>query len=399
MIVLLIGMTIVLSKLLKAGLDRLGVPALVGYLLLGFLLRLVGTHRGLLSADVLEVYAFLAQLGIIVLLFRVGLDSKVRGLVRQAGQASMIWAGNIVISGALGYVTAFWLLDLGVITSLIIATAMTATSVGITVGTWQEAQAINSPHGELLLDVAEMDDISGIVLLALLVGVLPVWRSDHVAALLPIALRISLLLLLKLLAFGAVCVLLSLYAETLTRFFRQLEPPPDPMLLVTGIGIIIAAAAELLGFSVAIGAFFAGLVFSRDPQTVKMEVSFEPIYALLSPFFFVGIGLQLEPGMVTTALGPGAILLGAAVMGKILGTSGPALRLMAWPPALLLGISMIPRAEIAMIILQKGLQLGDWAVPSQVFAAMVLVCAVTSLVTPLVLHPLLRWWPQTPGAG
>jgi Kef-type K+ transport system membrane component KefB len=111
---------------------------------------------------------------------------------------------------------------------------------------------------------------------------------------------------------------------------------------------------------------------------------------LFTPFFFVGIGLHIDPAMLTPALGLGAPLLDVAVLGKIVGTSLPALFTTGGSSALLLGVSMVPRAEIAMVIMQRGLMLGDWAVPARVFAAMALVSAVTCMFTPFVVHTLLR---------
>lgn len=143
------------TLLTKAGLERIGAPALVGYLVLGFLMR-VWNYEGLFtSTAVLEVYGFLAELGIISLLFRVGLESNLAGLLRQLPRAGLILVGNLVFSGVLGFLAAYHIVQLALIASLFIAVALTATSVGISVGLWQEANALNSPNGELLLDVAE----------------------------------------------------------------------------------------------------------------------------------------------------------------------------------------------------------------------------------------------------
>jgi Kef-type K+ transport system membrane component KefB len=166
------------------------------------------------------------------------------------------------------------------------------------------------------------------------------------------------------------------------------------MIMVIGIGFIIAAVAGLMGFSVAIGAFFAGLVFSRDPRAVRMEESFTPLYEFFTPFFFIGIGLSIDPTMLITALGLGFILLIAAVLGKVIGAGGPAFLTLGSTGSLLLGVSMVPRAEIAMVIMERGYKLGDWAVPPEVFGAMAVVSAATCLISPVILRLLLKRWPQ-----
>jgi Kef-type K+ transport system membrane component KefB len=393
--VLLVGATVVLALLAKSGLERKGVPSLIGYLLVGFLLRLAGLQWEFLSPKVRELYEFLASIGIICLLFDAGLKSNLTGLVRQLRNASLIWIVNVLFSGVLGYITSHFLLGLQLVPSLFIAVALTATSVGVSVSVWQESGALTTATGELVVDVAELDDLSGIILMALLFTAAPLLRENRSVGLFLLLGRTSALLLIKLALFAAFCFFFSRFLERpLTDFFKKKERPPDPMVMIVGAGLLIASVAGLIGFSVAIGAFFAGLVFSRDPQAVRMEGSFLPLYEFFTPFFFVGIGLNLEPQALTTAFGLGVVLLGIAILGKIVGNSGPALITLGWQSSLIVGISMVPRAEIAMIIIGRGYRLGEWAVPSPVFGAMVFISAVTCLVSPLALRSLLRHWPQ-----
>lgn len=394
-LILLTGVVVVLTLLGKAALDRLGVPALIGYFGLGFLIRVLDSRWAILQGGANELLLFLAKIGLVMLLFRIGLESDIRGLAAQLRRAAVIWVGDVCISGVAGYVAAFYLLGLGWITSLIVATAFTATSVGISVAVWQGAGALKSANGELLLDLAEMDDISAVVLLALLFAVLPVLKEGGQGSLLPLVARHSGIFLIKLLAFGACCYLFSRFGEgRITAFFRRLEPAPDPMITVAGIALIVAALAEVLGFSLAIGAFFAGLVFSGDPEAVKMEASFLPLYELFSPFFFIGVGLQIDPGVITAAVGPGMVLAVVAILGKVIADGIPVFLMRGGASGLLIGASMVPRAEIAMVVMQKGLLLGDWAVPSRVFGAMVVVSAVSCIFSPFVVRWLLNRWPQ-----
>ncbi len=162
------------------------------------------------------------------------------------------------------------------------------------------------------------------------------------------------------------------------------------IVLLVGIVIVIAAIAGWLGFSLAIGGLFAGLVFSRDPNAVKQDASFGAIYELFTPFFFIGIGLQIRPEALHAALIPAVILVIIASLGKLIGTALPALLETSAEGALFIGLSMIPRAEITMIIMERGRNLGEWAVPPELFAGMVIVSAVTCILVPLIIDPLLR---------
>jgi len=395
LVVLVIGAIVFLTMLVKSGFERTRVPSLVGFLALGFLIRLADARLHFLNPECDEILGFLAKLGLITLLFRVGLESNLGGLLKQLRSASIIWVGDVLVSGSIGFVTAFYALNLSWITSVIVATAFTATSVGISVAVWEESGALRSRNGELLIDVAELDDISAVVLMAMLFVILPNLREEAGANLFQIVTWTGAMFLFKLVAFGVLCYLFSRYIEpSVTGYFKNLKAAPDPMLVVISVGFMIAAVAALLGFSMAIGAFFAGLVFSRDPRAVKMEASFLPLYELFSPFFFIGIGLDMDPGSMNAALGMGVVLFAAATAGKILADGFPVWRMAGLSSGILIGVSMIPRAEIAMVIMDRGLKQGAWAVPPDVFAAMVIVTAGTCMLSPLVTGALLKRWPQ-----
>ena len=383
------------GMLAKAVLERVRLPSLVAFMVLGFMLRVIHAGFDVEITGGEEILHFLSYLGVTCLLFRVGLDSDVVSLAKRLRTASVVWAGNVLLSGGGGYLVGYYWLDLGVTASLFLGVALTATSVGVSVAAWQHRGALNTANGEVLLDVAELDDISGVVLMALLFAVAPVLTGGE-AAVMPTVLTTLGWVVLKLAGFGALCVLYSRYAEErVTTFTRNLEHGPDPMLAMVTIALIIAAVAGLLGFSVAIGAFFAGLVFSRDPKAVRMEASFEPLYEFFTPFFFIHIGFLLTPDSLPGGLGVGLVLLLVAVLSKIVGTAVPAMVAVAPRAALLLGVSMLPRAEIAMIVMQRGVTFNGGGVPDSVYSGMVLVSAATCLATPLALRVLFRRWPET----
>jgi Kef-type K+ transport system membrane component KefB len=393
--VLLIGSTIVLALFIKAALERLRIPALVGYMGLGFALRLAAMRWNVLTPEIEGIYEFLANIGVICLLFEVGLKSRIDGLLQQLRSASVIWIVNVLLSGFLGYIVASSLLGQGLITSLFVSVALTATSVGVPVALWREAGALNTSSGELMLDVAELDDLSGVVLMAVLFSVVAALKGTggqpadlHVG-------KIVGIFLVEFIVFALFCFLFSQFAERhITNIFREREDASGFLLVFIGLGFIIAAIAGLLGFSVAIGAFFAGLVFSRDPGAIRIQASFTSFYEFFTPFFFIGIGLHIDPNALTTVTGLGVILLVAAIMGKLIGTIAPAYFSLGWSSSLLVGVSMVPRAEIAMVIIERGRSLGDWAVSSQAYAAMVLVVIGTCIFASLFLRPMLLKWPQ-----
>jgi Kef-type K+ transport system membrane component KefB len=395
LLVLLVGLSTVLAMAVRAGLERVGVPPLVGFVGLGMVLSAIDRNIPLLTEPVLHAFELLGSLGIVALLFRVGLGSHPQRLWRKLPDASVIWIGNVLVSGAVGYLVATTLLGWPLIPSLIVTVALTATSIGVAVPVWEEAGALDSDNGSLMLDVAELDDISGVILMALLFAVLPTLQAG-VGELWPALTGTASSLATRLVAFTVLCVAFAHYLEPiLDRGITRWERPTERVLTVAGLGSVIAAFAGALGFSLAIGALFAGLIFSRNAASIMRDRSLNGLYDFLTPFFFIGIGLKVDPGAFGGAIGVGAVLLVAAVVGKLIGGMLPALLTTSLPAATLIGVSLVPRAEIAMVIMDRGHDLGPWAVPDAVYSAMTVVTLATCVMTPLVLGPLLRRWPQS----
>jgi Kef-type K+ transport system membrane component KefB len=327
----------------------------------------------------------------VALLFRVGIESEPVGLARQLPRAGPAWAGSILPAALLGFATTYWLLGYGVVPALFVGVAFSATSVGVSVASWREAGALATPGGQLLLDIAELDDLSGVFLMALLLALVPVLGDGAAAAWGALA-GTALLLVVKFTAFGALCLAFAhLATRQLARLVSALEPEPHPALLVVGIGFAIAAVAGWIGLSLAIGALMAGLALARTPRRDEVDDVLAPLFDFFSPFFFIGIGLQIELASVGVALGLSAVLFLVAMATKIAGTAAALAGRLGWPGALTIGLSMTPRAEIALVIMEQGRRFG--AVPEPLFAAVAIVSAATCLVAPigvrrmLVRHP------------
>jgi Kef-type K+ transport system membrane component KefB len=189
------------------------------------------------------------------------------------------------------------------------------------------------------------------------------------------------------------CYLFANYLEPgFTRFNRICDTQTGLAISILGSALVISAISGYLGFSLAIGALFAGLAFSRDPQAVHVEGKFSNFYDLFTPFFFIQIGMQVDPGTVLSSLGIGLVLLVPAVLGKFVGVFLPALLTMNRLDAVRLGVSMVPRAEIALVVVYQSQQLAENVVNNTVFAALVFVSVATSMFSPIVLRFL---WPPS----
>ncbi|MBW2390674.1 MAG: cation:proton antiporter [Deltaproteobacteria bacterium] len=389
--VMLVGLLLVIDLLLQAILRRTAVPSVVVHLAVGFALALADWRWGWLGVSGRGVIDLLGSVGIVFLLFRVGLESHISKLLENLRAASFIWIANVSVSGALGFLAARYGFGLELVPSLFVAVAMTATSVGVCVAAWREERALDSKRGQLLLDVAELDDVSAIVLMAVLFAVAPLLHDGQTGTLALSVGRAAAEVLIRLALFGLALGLFARFVEApLTRLVGGFEPAPDRLITVVSVGLIVAAAAGALGFSLAIGAFFAGLVFSRDPEAVKLDANFDPLYDFFTPFFFIAIGMRVDPESLGGALPLGLLLFLVAAGGKLLGGGGGSLVALQPRGAVLLGISLMPRAEIAMVIMQHGMLLGAWAVSERLFSAMVVVSLLTCLVAPIAIRIQLR---------
>lgn len=379
---------------LRAALSNTFVPPLVAFIGLGVVLQFAESRFSLLGEAGEATFDLLAQLGVIALLFRVGLESDVRGLLNQLRPASLIWVGNVLLSAVPGYLLMS-ALGYGTVPSLIVATALTATSVGVSIGMWAQHNALRTRKGALLTDVAEMDDLSAVAFMALVFAVVPLLgTSGGENAVLSQMFATGSIFVLKLAGFSIACFLLARFVESrVTRRLKERESTDELTVFVAGTGILIAGAAEWIGISAAVGALFAGIIFSRDPEVVRIDAGFQGLFHALSPFFFVGVGLGIETAAIGSALWIGLALLAVAILGKVIGAGLPALLTTSVAGASLIAVSMVPRAEIAMIIMSRGRELGDWAVPPEIYAAFVIVVGITCVIAPVTLEILFRRFP------
>lgn len=394
---LVLGSVVLLAVPIRSALRKATLPALVAFIGLGFGLSAADRYMGGVTRELQDQIGMLAQLGLVALLFRVGLESDLDRLVGQLRRAVAIWLPNMAIPAALAFVLVWAWPGLGPIPALLVGIAASATSIGVSVTPWEEANALESDDGALMLDVAELDDLSAVILLGIVFAIAPGLQEGN--GMIGEAVRAGAVQIVKIAVFVACCYAFSRLVEPrLSAVFAKLDPSKGPFVFAAGTVFLIVAVADSLGFSMAIGAIFAGLAFSRDPAELQIDDAFASVLALFGPFFFLSVGLSAGLENFGAAILLAAALFVVLVVGKLVGAGFAAWAVAGRRTGRLIGASMVPRAEIFLIVMAHGVSLGAWAVSPELYTASVLAAVATCIVGPIVVTRLLGYEARR-GAG
>lgn len=382
------------AKLAGALVARLGQPAVLGELLVGILLGNLALFGGP-SLDVLEAsetFAVLAELGAILLLFDVGLESTPKEMLAVGRPATVVALLGVVTPLALGYGVDQLIHPLDSwMAHAFLGAMLAATSVGITARVLQDANAIRTPAARIILGAAVIDDVLGLVVLAIISGVIQ-------AAATGVALEAGGIALIVIKAFGFLVLAVAIGSAVSPRLFRQalaIQSKGLVQALSLSFCFGLAWLAQKAGLAPIIGAFAAGLVLEdvHFEDHIKrgdrpLHESLRPLTALLVPVFFVRMGMLVElehfftPGVMSFAL----LLTTAALVGKWVCAFGAPRGV----SGITVGLGMMPRGEVGLIFAGIGAQLtlgGEPVVSGETYAAAVFMVVATTMATP----PLLQW--------
>lgn len=367
---------------------RLGQPAVLGELLAGLLLGpslLNMLHWPVFGGELEAVVSVLAHLGVISLMFVAGLEVDI-GAMTQAGRIAVLsGVSGVIAPVVLGALVALpFGFDLA--HSAFIGLVLAATSVSISAQTLMELGVLRSRVGMALLGAAVVDDVLVILLLSAFVAV--VGGNGGLLGILWV--------LVKMILFLSLGVLLGYwFLPRLSATVSRLPISEGVMSLAVVVAFAYAWAAEALGGIAAItGAFLAGVLFARTPIHKTIETKAHTLaYSWLVPVFFVSIGLEANVRSLGTAGIPVALaILGVAVISKVIGCGTGAIAAGCTPgEALRLGVGMTSRGEVGLIVASVGLTSG--LITDAIFASVVLMVLVTTLVTPIALRAL---YPKRP---
>lgn len=384
--------------------DRLNQPPVVGELLAGMvigphMLGLLGTPDPLLvrlfhdaptaREALTTIYDVLAEVGAIVLLFFVGLETRVHEIVMVGLRAAAVGVAGMVLPFVLGVLLVAYTGGSNE-QAMFLGAAMVATSIGITARVLSDLGATRTREARIILGAAVIDDILGMIVLAVVAGLGASGSASagHVVVIAAEAIVFT----------GFVALIGTRVVRRYSLHLQVLRARNAPFVVAMAVCLGLAVAASYVGLAAIIGAFLAGMVFAETRERGDLLRSVEPVYDLLVPFFFVVAGAQVDPSVFLdgrlAGLALGVTVL--AIIGKVVGCGVGAWGLGARSMGIV-GAGMVPRGEVGIIVASIGLSLN--AISGQIFSVVVTMSILTSLMVPSTLKWLYRGYVREPAGS
>jgi len=382
-VAVLLGLGLIIAKVVAGAAERLGIPAVVSELSIGLAIGVSG--YGLDGNLVVQAFS---ELGVLLLLFVVGLETDLHGFMRVGRDAA--WVAMVGVG--VPFVLAFGLLLLPLFGGgfsfsqvLFLAAALTATSVGVTARVLHDLKVLSSVSGRIILGAAVIDDVLGLLVLTVVAALASHGTISFLA--------LGLIFLKVVLFFTVLLLLRRFFLAALVQWLRHIEAQGTLVVFLFGGCLVVAWIAQAMGLAGVVGAFAFGLILEdvhfREFHAKKdrtLAQLLQPWVDVLAPLFFLvmGMGVRLQSFSDPGFFGLVLILVVCAVVGKVfagLPISSAARKEGA--DRLLIGFGMIPRGEVGLIFAASGLQLG--VLDRSLYGAIVIMVLVTTLAAPFLL--------------
>lgn len=387
-IVLSLGVIVIVAKYLGVTAKKIGIPQVAGMIIAGLLLRFLPWFKNFGGVDSNPLYneanhfiTYMAEIGVILIMFSAGLGTNLKSIMKSGVKATIVACCGVFVPLVMGTIMAlcFWGFD-GFGTplffkSLFIGTILTATSVSITVAVLKELGKIKSDVGQTIISAAIIDDVIGIIVLTVVLGVSS-GKGGYIG------------ILLKTIAFFVCAVVAGIIVYKFFKWYDKRHPRSRRIpIYALGIALIFAYCAEkFFGIADITGAYIAGIVFCSLSDASYMESKIDiNSYMFFSPIFFASIGLKtnlsgMDMGLLWFAIafvivGCVSKIVGCTGISKVLGYN--------WKESYQIGVGMMVRGEVALIVATKGLSVG--LIDSKYFTPVILLIIVSSMIVPIML--------------
>ncbi|MFH7024209.1 MAG: cation:proton antiporter [Heteroscytonema crispum UTEX LB 1556] len=329
-----------------------------------------------------EVISVLAELGVIILLFEIGLESNLKDLMAVGVQATIVAVVGVVAPFAAGTVGLMTLFGIDAVPAIFAGAALTATSIGITSKVLSELGRLNSKEGQIILGAAVMDDVLGIIVLAVVASLAKDGVVDVTKVIFLIVSATGFLL-------GAI-VLGNIFNKSFVAIVNQLKTRGELVIPAFIFAFVMSYFAAVIQLEAILGAFAAGLVLEETEQRKELQKQVIPIADMLVPIFFVVVGAKTDLGVLNPAIPSNReglimaiFLIVVAIIGKVI----TGLTVFGQPEInrLAIGVGMIPRGEVGLVFAGVGAASGVLSKP--LGAAIIMMVILTTFLAP----PLLRF--------
>jgi Kef-type K+ transport system membrane component KefB/mannitol/fructose-specific phosphotransferase system IIA component (Ntr-type) len=329
-----------------------------------------------------ELYG-MATVASIILLFSAGLESDFNLFVKYSVPGLVLGTGGVVVSFVLGAQCASYFMKVSFFhpSALFLGVMSTATSVGITARILSDNSRLESPQGVTIMAGAVIDDILGIILLAVVIGIAQFERTSGTTG---FEWQTIARIAAKTIGFWLTFTLIGvLSAYRISRFLKTFRKITTFSVIALGLALFMAGIFEKAGLAMIVGAYVMGLSLSRTDLNLVIHENLHTLQQLFIPVFFTVMGMLVNPFKLATkemALF-GVVYTGGAILAKLIGCGIPPLFMRFKPlSALLIGLGMVPRGEVALIVAGVGLSHG--IIPEPVFGVAILMMLVTTVSTP-----------------
>ncbi|MGQ9838847.1 MAG: cation:proton antiporter [Cyanobacteriota bacterium] len=355
------------------------------------LMQFLQTTAGLTEGSLTQVFStqseiidILSEIGVIILLFEIGLESDLSELLRVGPQAAAVAVIGVAVPFLAGTLGLLYFFQVPVIPAVFAGAALTATSIGITARVLAELQKLTSPEGKVIIGAAVLDDVLGIIILAVVAGLAKNGEVNFTDIGTIIVSAVAFLV-------GSI-VLGRLLSSYFVALLNNLKTRGNPLLPALVLAFVLAYIGQIIHLEAILGAFAAGLILAETDKQQELEEQIKPISDLLVPIFFVCVGAKtnlavLNPAIPTNREGLviALFLIAVAIVGKLAASLGvlgkPGINRYA------IGVGMIPRGEVGLVFAGFGAASG--VLSDALDVSIIVMVIATTFVAPLWLRSVL----------
>lgn len=387
-ILLSVGVIVIFAKYFGVLARKIGIPEVAGMIVAGLLLRFIpwfnnfgGTEPDVICAEANRFISIMAEIGVILIMFSAGLSTNLKSLIKSGIKSTIIACMGVFVPLIMGTIMAFCFFGFNgfgtpeFFKCLFVGTILTATSVSISVAVLKEFGKIKTDVGQTIISSAIIDDVIGIIVLTIVLGVSS-GNGGYIE------------IILKTLAFFVCAFVVGFIVYKLFKWYDKRHPRSHRIpIYALGVALIFAYCAEkFFGIADITGAYIAGIVLCNLHDASYMESKIDiNAYMLFSPVFFASIGLKTNlSGLTLDLLWFAIAFVIIGCISKIIGCGGISKALgFNWRESYQIGLGMMVRGEVALIVATKGLN--NNLITPEYFSAVILLIIVSSMLVPILL--------------